>query len=63
MVAVGPELGGSYLSNAHPISETGISTRIKCLIFVAPNVRGHRADEIKDATRRDASEAPPGPRC
>jgi len=30
--------------------------------FLQPNVRGHRADEMKDATRRAASEAPGGPR-
>jgi hypothetical protein len=28
-----------------------------------PNVRGHRADEVKDATGSAASEAPSGPRC
>jgi hypothetical protein len=28
-----------------------------------PNVRGHRADEMKDATGSAASEAPGGPRC
>jgi hypothetical protein len=27
------------------------------------NVRGHRADEMKDATGSAASEAPGGPRC
>ena len=27
------------------------------------NVRGHRADEIQDATGSAASEAPGGPRC
>jgi hypothetical protein len=31
--------------------------------FVRPNVRGHRAGERKDATRRAASEAPGEPRC
>jgi hypothetical protein len=31
--------------------------------FVRPNVRGHRADEIKDATGSAAPEAPGGPRC
>ena len=30
---------------------------------VLPNVRGHRADEMKNATRSAASEAPGGPRC
>jgi hypothetical protein len=29
----------------------------------APNVRGHRADEMKGATGSAASEAPGGPRC
>jgi hypothetical protein len=28
-----------------------------------PNVRGHRADGMKDATGSVASEAPGGPRC
>jgi hypothetical protein len=28
-----------------------------------PSVRGHRADEMKDATANAASEAPSGPRC
>ncbi len=28
-----------------------------------PNVRGHRADEMKNATTSVASEAPGGPRC
>src|SRR5258708_34752766 len=28
-----------------------------------PNVRGHRADGMKDATGGAASEAPGGPRC
>src|SRR5437867_10183350 len=31
--------------------------------IVTPNVRSHRADEIKDATGSAASEAPGGPRC
>jgi hypothetical protein len=29
-------------------------------ILLTPNVRGHRADEMKDATTSDASEAPGG---
>src|SRR5438445_7562052 len=31
--------------------------------IVGSNVRGHRADEMKDATVSAASEAPGGPRC
>jgi len=31
--------------------------------IVLSNVRGHRADEMKDATGSAASEAPGGPRC
>jgi hypothetical protein len=34
-----------------------------CSVIVSANVRGHRADEMRDATRRAASEAPGGPRC
>jgi hypothetical protein len=31
--------------------------------FMVPNVRGHRADEMKETIRYAASEAPGGPRC
>jgi len=45
--------GDAYLRMLHPPCGAG-----EVLI-----VRGHRADEMKDATRRAASEAPGGPRC
>ena len=38
---------------------SGQSRRVSVML---PNVRGHRADEMKDPTRNAAPEAPGGPR-